>query len=388
MADEKPKANIILATVEYLDKTYNFRHNEINNKIECKLLKSHQWEELNENNIFIELHKKWIRITMSSLISLLKSDYVPKYNPFLNYFENLDRWKKNEVDHIKKLSQYVILEDRERFDVQFKKMLVRVVACSLDENVFNKQAFIFTQEKQNGGKTSFSRFLVPPALKDYFAENIGTDKDSRIALCENFIINLDELARLHKNDINALKSVFSSQSEKVRRPYDRRAERLTRRASFIGSTNSLEFLTDETGSVRWLCFVIDKINWDYAKEVDINKVWAQAYSLYKSGFEYQLTLEEIEENNDINAAHNIITSEMELIQLYLEPATIDQYDEFWNSSQIMQYLMAKTEKAIPLNAVTIGKALKILGFQREQKLQGKYQIKGYYLSYLLGNTEN
>lgn len=386
MDNEKPKANIIMATLEYLDNMYKFRLNEINHKIECRALKSQQWKELNENNIFIELHKENIRISMASLISLLKSDYVPKYNPFKDFFDNLISWDK--IDYIENLAQYVIAQDRERFSHHFKKMLVRTVACALDENVFNKQAFVLQQDAQNGGKTSFCRFLIPTALKEYYSESIGTDKDSRIALCENFIINLDELAKLNKNDINELKSVFSSQSEKLRRPYDRRAERLTRRASFIGSTNSQEFLTDETGSVRWLCFRIDKINWDYSKEVDIDKVWAQAYSLYNNGFEYQLTREEIEENDRINAAHNITTSEMEMIQLYLKPGNEANYDEFWNSTQIMQYLAAKTERAITFKPVLIGKALKILGFEREQKWNGNYQIKGYYVTYLLGSSTN
>ena len=63
------------------------------------------------------------------------------------------------------------------------------------------------------------------------------------------------------------------------------------------STNKDEFLTDETGSVRWLCFeLIGKMNFTYKDKININDIWRQAYSLYKSGFAYQLTPEEIEEN--------------------------------------------------------------------------------------------
>ena len=52
---------------------------------------------------------------------------------------------------------------------------------------------------------------------------ISTDKDSLIAICENFIINLDELSTLTKIEINALKSIFSKDKVKVRLPYGRRA---------------------------------------------------------------------------------------------------------------------------------------------------------------------
>ena len=40
-------------------------------------------------------------------------------------------------------------------------------------------------------------------------ENISFDKDSLIALIENFIINLDELATFTRVEINALKSILS-----------------------------------------------------------------------------------------------------------------------------------------------------------------------------------
>ena len=62
-----------------------------------------------------------------------------------------------------------------------------------------------------------------------------------------------------------------------------------RRANFIGSTNKDEFLTDETGSVRFVCIeLIDKLNFSYKTEMKIDDVWRQAYSLYKNG-EYHET---------------------------------------------------------------------------------------------------
>ena len=79
---------------------------------------------------------------------------------------------------------------------------------------------------------------------------------------------------------------------------------------------------------------------------------------------------------------------MELIQLYLKPGTTEEHDEFWTSTQIMQYLVSKVERTISLKPVLIGKALKVLEFERVQWYNGKYQIKGYYLSYLLTDKIN
>jgi predicted P-loop ATPase len=76
--------------------------------------------------------------------------------------------------------------------------------------------------------------------------------------------------------------LFSRDFINERLPYDRRTSILERRASFIGSTNNIQFLSDDTGSVRWLCFEIESINWKYNDEIDIDLVYAQAYHLYQS----------------------------------------------------------------------------------------------------------
>lgn len=94
-----------------------------------------------------------------------------------------------------------------------------------------------------------------------------------MCLSENFIINLDELAIFDKKEINYLKSLLSKDRVKIRRPFATRATSDARRASFFGSTNNNVFLTDETGSVRWLCFEIDSIDFAYIKNVDIDQVW-------------------------------------------------------------------------------------------------------------------
>jgi predicted P-loop ATPase len=89
-------------------------------------------------------------------------------------------------------------------------------------------------------------------LRDYQVENISVDKDSLIALCQNFGVILDELSTLSKTEINAQKTLMSKSYIKVRHPYDRRPKMESRRASIWGSTKKAEFLVDETGSVRWL----------------------------------------------------------------------------------------------------------------------------------------
>ncbi|WP_084220400.1 VapE domain-containing protein [Asinibacterium sp. OR53] len=272
------------------------------------------------------------------------------------------------------------MTDKKRFKIQFKKYLVRCVACALEPTVFNKQVFVLVGEGQNTGKSTFCRWLCPTELNDYFTEYVSQDKDGLIALSSNFLINLDELATLSKVEINALKSFISKDKISVRLPYAKRSTTQPRRANFIGSTNNDEFLVDETGNVRWQCFeVAGIINFAYMKDININDIWRQAYTLYKSGFQYQLTAEELKENEKANSKHLISSSEIELIDKYFQSASRNE-GEFKTATDILDFL-ALRHPAIKLNDRKIGKAMKILGFEKisNYTAEKKHSVKGYFV---------
>lgn len=379
--DGKENANIFDIVADYLNQCYEFRYNEVSNRIEQKLIEDENFKELNECNIYVELQRKNYKFSQSNLTALMRSDFVSSYNPIKEYFENLTPYNPlTEVDHIGQLCNYIEAKNSKRFATQFKKHLVRSVACAIDNSVFNKQAFILVHEKQNSGKTTFCRWLCPPALQFYYAENVDlTNKDGLIALCEKFVINLDELAALNKTEINQLKSILSKSSISVRRPFERNTTDAPRRCSFFGSTNRAEFLNDETGSVRWLCFEIHNINFDYKIDVDINNIWRQAYSLYSDLFKYELTPEEILENEKENMEFFISTPEEDLLRSHYLPGKEDDKDEFLTSSQMVQFLTQKCENTIRINPVVLGRILSKNGYARISHRLNNVAQKGYYV---------
>jgi len=373
----KPKITLVK---EFISKKYDLRYNIILNKFEYKLKGENTWLELNENDIFIDLLENEYRVSLSALIALLKSSFIQKFNPFEYYFSSLPKWDKR--DYIAELATYIEIseQDTERFNTQFKKMFVRTVASALGIKL-NKQAFILVHEKQNSGKSTFLRWLCPKKLSSHYIEDIGFDKDSLIALAENFIINLDELSTLSKKDINHLKSIMSKDEIKTRLPYDKRASVLKRRCSFVGSTNNEEFLSDETGNVRWVCFAINSINWNYTSDFEIDKIWSQAYTLFNEGFEYQLNRDEIIENERANASFIIRTPELELLQKYFAPSIKNSPGAvFMTTTEITNEIRNKAY-GVNIFPGQMGKALKILGFSKDSKYNSrfKFSIKGYYV---------
>lgn len=103
------------------------------------------------------------------------SGRVKSFDPYRAYFESLPPYTG---DPIRELATYIDVEEAEgyRFDWQLKKWLVRVVKCALEENYFNKQILVFVGEEQNSGKTSLCRWLCPPALENYWSEEIPQGK--------------------------------------------------------------------------------------------------------------------------------------------------------------------------------------------------------------------
>jgi len=361
---------------KYLKSRYDIRYNEVSNDIEYKPKEETEYKELKDSNLYRELQLNNIHFSQNNLLALLRSDFVPSYNPIKKYFDELPEWD-NTTDYIEKLCSYITVKDQERFNRHFKKMLVRCIACAL-HGVFNKHAFILIGG-QSSGKTTFTRWLCPPKLKNYMAENISTDKDSLIALSENLFIVLDEIASLHKTEQTALKSVFTKDKIKIRRPFDRKPTVSIRRANFIGSTNKYEFLNDETGSVRWLSFVIEKIDFNYSQEINIDLVWAQAHTLFKNGFKCELTLDEVVENENSNSEHQQTSIEVDLIQKHFAPATKEGYDKYLTATDILSCLALQYPQLTKQsNKIGIGKALTYLGFQKHSIREANSKPKYVY----------
>lgn len=368
----------------YVNKTYDLRLNTIAHTVEARKKGEDTWSELNENDLMCELMELGFTGVETPLMMLIRSSFVPRYDPLKEYFANLPEWSEDEPDYIEQLAGFVVAKDQEWFNQQFKKMLVRAVACALEIIPFNKQCFVI-KSAQNDGKSSFVRFLCPPQLRDYIIDHMDVDsKDGRLTLCQNFIINLDELQGLSRTEINKTKALFTTDKVKERLPYDRKPTTHTRRASFFASTNEDEFLIDHTGNVRWLVFDIDTIKHDnggaegYNQGVDIDKVYSQAYSLLKSGFAFNLTKEEITKSEANNKSYQVSSSESDLIPQYYTTADKDtEGATFVTATAVLDRL--QSDRKTILNRNKIGRALTVLGFKKATKRINGKPLKGYWV---------
>jgi hypothetical protein len=377
--NEKPD---IYRVEVFLKKNYDLYRNEITTRVEGKLTGSaDDHGKLNADSIFRHLQHEGFKYPMDKLKSLLKSDFVPLKNPFKEYFFSLPEW--DSVDYIGQLAGYVKTDDDKFWADMFKKALVRSIACAIGGRE-NRIVMVLVQEDQSTGKSNFIRFLNPFKDKYYTESPLRDGKDTEFRFSENFIYNLEELSALGALDINKLKAIISKSTVKERRAYAEFEEELPRRCNFWGSTNKAEFLTD-TQNTRWLCFRVVSIDFGYNNmntgeaAININDVWGQAYALYKSGFDYNLTKEEASYRDMLNKAYEQGSNEKDLIiQTYI-PCERGA-GKFVPVANIEIELTTKFESKVRnMNRAALGRALTQLGFIGDSKKLNGHTARGYWL---------
>ena len=378
--EDKPKPTQIDRLEMFLSTRYVFRHNMVSGKLEFQYFGKKKWNVMNdfiENSMLRECLKGRIKTNLSSLRNLLYSDFCELFNPFEDYFFNLPTYDE-KTDYITELANTITTTKQNLWQQCFKKWLVAMVGCVLDDKVINHTVIVFSG-KQGLGKTTWVEKLVPKQLKEYlFSGTINpNNKDTLVQLAECMLINLDELENLNRSEIGSLKEIITKTQIRMRKAYGHNNETMPRRASFAGSVNTAQFLNDSTGSRRFLCFELEGIK--YQHDVDINMAFSQALFLFKSGFRFWFDQEEIKNITANNEQYQLHSPEEELLLTWFEPCPKEEATLFLNASQIAAKLADRTK--LNLNDGTInklGKALKKHNFTRLMR-QGKpvYAVKEF-----------
>jgi predicted P-loop ATPase len=188
--------------------------------------------------------------------------------------------------------------------VYLRRWLIGAVAKVLDR----KQNLLLVLAGPQGiGKSALVRWLCS-GLPDLFIEAPinPNDKDSDVRLMGRFIWEVSELdATTRRADVAAIKAFITKDQVVVRKSYGRHDTIKPALASFIGTINeSTGFLSDETGSRRFMVTTLTAIDWSYTT-IDANQLWAQAVALYHAGESWRLQPCEIARQQEANRRHEV-----------------------------------------------------------------------------------
>jgi predicted P-loop ATPase len=234
----------------------------------------------------------------------------------------------------------------------------------MKDEVVNHTVLVFVG-RQGIFKTTWMDHLIPPALRSYSSKlplSGQISKDDRLRLCENAMLNIDELDAICGREMNIVKSLLTSTDVNERAAYGRLKERRVRLASFCASTNNREFLTDVTGNRRWLPFEVESIQNPFHITLPYERIYAQAKALVEEGkFIYWFDLEDIEQLEQHNEEFRAQDSEEQLLPILFDvPA--EGKGEFMTTAEISDKLVTYGGIKKPMNTRQLGILLKKKGF--------------------------
>ena len=395
--------------------------NDTNNS--CVSSYSPQWESISDrivNTLWSQMSSV-LRVNIQDVYRVIESDYVPAFNPFVEYLESLPEWHEGDHDYIADLAATVkikgeqehiespeaaslkgtaqegISQERTAQEVtpqagssqagssqatdsslftlrsSLKKWLVGMVAGWISEDVVNNVILVFIGE-QGAYKTTWFNYLLPPQLKQYFYTKTNANRmtrDDLLTLAQYGLVCCEELDTMRPAELNQLKAAVTMPSIDERAAYAHFHEHRKHIASFCGTGNNVSFLSDPTGNRRWLPFEVESIVSPRDHPFCYEGIYSQALALYKSGFTFWFTKEEIQEQNRHNRKFETPRLEHELVDLYFRRPLEHENSMFMTSSRVLQIIGSGiTQK---LSATRIGMAFSELGFQRVRY----HGIRGY-----------
>lgn len=363
---------------QFLNKKYQFKLNVVNNRTYIKEKNtSSEFELLTDykvNSIKRELNHNNISVTKSDLTSLLHSDFVSTFDPFIDYFTNLGEWD-SQHDYIADLANTVQTTNQELFVWAFKKWLVAMVTCALEKDTTNQSILVLTGG-QGIGKSTWLRNIIPPILQDYiYSGNINpSNKDSTVLMSDKLLINLDEMASLSKKNLDAFKEMVTKGVITERRAYAHFAEDYVRRASFVGSANHNEILMDLTGNRRFLCF--EAIAIDFKHNINLDAVYRQVFALVRQeDFSCHFDLEDVKRLEENNKMFLQSSEEADYIDdLFNLPS--EENSIFMTATDIALHIQKEKSIYQKPDVQQIGKIMKAKGFERKKnKGLWKYEVE-------------
>ncbi len=285
-------------------------------------------------------YRAWGSFDDSSAFSIIQADYGlckrqdffdavrnvsmrNRFHPVRNFLDSLI-W--NNQENIRGLlPDYLGAEDSEYNHQVMRLGMVGTVARAYSPGIKNDNVPVFVGS-QGCGKSSF---LSKLAMHDnWFCDSLDSlDSDKSVqALLGSWIIELAELKSLTRTagGTDSIKRFLSAQQDKIRLPYEKRAEVFLRQCTFWGTTNKSDFLDDETGNRRFLVVQtgVNKPKKDlFAPEAmeDIKAAWAQAVYIWKTEKPALILPDEFRnEAKQMQEASTTDDGTQGLIQAYLE----------------------------------------------------------------------
>jgi predicted P-loop ATPase len=188
-----------------------------------------------------------------------------------------------------------------------------------------------------------------------------------------WICELPELKGMRQSDIEHIKVFASRNEDSARMAYGRLPVVRKRQCIFIGTTNALKFLKDETGNRRWWPIRVTRIDIDRLK-CDVDQLWSEAAVAEAKG--ESITLDETlwSAAADVQEVHRIEEPWVDVLGAELG----DKHGKIM-SVDVWKILGVETGRQTPWDNTRMGQAMRELGWTPSQRHFGTGRKKSAYV---------
>lgn len=321
----------IAAMMEHLNAHYEMRYNTVMKYTEYQE-KDRAWLGFMPvsprivKRMTLEVQLADIPVSIKDVKNYLESDYIKNYDPIDEYlFACHGKW--DGKDHIRALARTVPSDNPNWEDWFYTWFLGMVEQWRTYRNhQYGNSVVPLLISKQGYNKSTFCRRILPQELQWGYNDNLILSEKRQVlqAMSQFLLINLDEFNQISANvQQGFLKNIIQLPSVKIKRPYGSHVEDFPRTASFIGTSNIDDILSDPSGSRR---FIGVKLTGpiDVSTRPNHKQLFAQALAALDRGekcyFDAQQTQRLIESNRDFQV-------EMPLEQCFYECFSITKNEK-------------------------------------------------------------
>ncbi|WP_338608074.1 virulence-associated E family protein [Pelagibacterium nitratireducens] len=196
-----------------------------------------------------------------------------------------DRLNELQWDGVPRLDSLPLMFTAKNAD--FARIALRKVMISIVARVFQPGCKVDTvlvlEGEQGTGKSTAAAILA--GGDDYFSDHLPPmhEKDAAAHLQGKLIVEIAELSAMRRSDVEEVKAFISRRTDKFRPAYGKHDITCQRRCVFIATTNSDEYLHDDTGNRRfWPVKISGNIDLA-ALEGSREQLFAEAVVAYRQG---------------------------------------------------------------------------------------------------------
>ena len=242
---------------------------------------------------------------------------------------------------------------------------------NLEGQCANAVAPLLISTEQGRCKSTFCSILLPEELQTFYIDKFDLSSESG---CEQKLslfglVNMDEFDRYSVRNMATLKNLMQLKKLNIRKSYRNYYSQLPRIASFIGTSNQKELLTDPSGSRRFLCVEV-KGKIDCTRPA-YEQLYAQLKSELLAGQRYWFTSDEERAIQESNREFYRHTPEQDLFFRCFRLPEEGEEAQLLSPTEIFCRLQKKFPAAFRgSNACYMGKVLMSLGVERVRTKYG------------------